>query len=422
MIESSHLQEHCITHTLAGSAAHARPVDRDAARARAGGWTAVFALTLCVATLVASEFMPISLLTPIAADLHVTEGQAGQAIAVSGLFAVLASLGISSATRAIDRRLVLLWLAVLMIVSGVMVAFAPNAGMFMAGRALVGVVIGGFWSMSAATVMRLVPEPQIPRALGVLNGGNALATTVAAPLGSFLGQYIGWRGAFFAVVPLALLTLGWLYASLPAMPSLPGPRGGTVFRVLRRRHVPLGMAAVTLFFLGQFALYTYLRPFLETVTRVGVGKLSMLLLITGVAGLLGTWFIGMLLRSRLYSLLIAMPLAMAAIAIALIAWGSSPVAVGVLLAGWGLIGTAAPVGWWTWLSKVLPDDAEAGGGLMVAVIQLAIAGGATAGGVLYDTSGYRSTFSVSAAALCASAVIAGIGWLTGRSSRRRGLT
>src|SRR6187549_1719861 len=176
-------------------------------------WGAVFALSLCVATLIASEFMPVSLLTPIAADLHITEGRAGQAIAISGVFAVLTSLGISSATRGIDRRVVLLSLTALMIVSGMMVALAPNAGVFMAGRALVGVVIGGFWSMSAATVMRLVPEREVPGALGVLNGGNALASTVAAPLGSFLGQYIGWRGAFFAVVPLAAMTLAWLFVS-----------------------------------------------------------------------------------------------------------------------------------------------------------------------------------------------------------------
>jgi predicted MFS family arabinose efflux permease len=381
---------------------------------RAHGWSAVFALTLCVATLIASEFMPVSLLTPIATDLRMTEGGVGQAIAVSGIFAVLTALGISSATRGIDRRRVLLWLAVLMLVSGAMVALAPNAAVFMAGRALIGVVIGGFWSMSAATVMRLVPESDVPRALGLLNGGNALATTVAAPLGSFLGQYIGWRGAFFAVVPLAAITLGWLWTSLPVMPPERGPGSGTVFRVLRRRQVPLGMAAITLFFLGQFALFTYLRPFLETVTQVDVSTLSLLLLITGVAGLVGTWLIGRMLRTRLYSLLIAMPLAMAAIALALTALGASPIAVGVLLAGWGLIGTAAPVAWWTWLSKVLPDDAEAGGGLMVAVVQLAIALGATAGGVLYDRSGYESTFAVSAAALSASALVAAMGWRAAR--------
>ncbi|WP_331054396.1 MFS transporter [Longimicrobium sp.] len=391
---------------------------RDETAPRAQGWGAVFALTLCVATLIASEFMPVSLLTPIATDLHVTEGRAGQAIAISGIFAVLTSLVISPATRGIDRRRVLLALTVVMIASGVMVALAPSAGVFMAGRALIGVVIGGFWSMSAATVMRLVPEQDVPRAMGILNGGNALATTVAAPLGSFLGQYVGWRGAFFAVVPLALLTLGWLFMSLPSMPSERTRGDGPVFRVLRRRQVPLGMAAVTLFFLGQFALFTYLRPFLETVTRVNVSTLSLLLLVTGGAGLVGTWLIGRVLRTRLYSLLIAMPVAMAAIAIALTVLGGVPVAVAVLLAGWGLIGTAAPVAWWTWLSKVLPDDAEAGGGLMVAVIQLAIALGATAGGVLHDRSGYQSTFAVSAAALCASALLAGIGWRQAQRSSR----
>lgn len=382
----------------------------DILSSRVPAWNAVFALTLCVGTLIASEFMPVSLLTPIASGLHTTEGHAGQAIAVSGLFAVLTSLTISSATRGIDRRIVLLLLTLLMMLSGLIVAFAPSTVAFMAARALLGVVIGGFWSMSAATVMRLVPHDDVARALGVLNGGNALATTIAAPVGSFLGQYIGWRGAFFCIVPLAALTLAWQFVTLPSMPSQPSAQSGSVFRVLRRRQVPLGMLAVTVFFMGQFALFTYLRPFLETVTRVDVSTLSALLLILGGAGLLGTYLIGFFLRTRLYSLLIGMPLAMAAIAIALITFGQFPIAMAVLLAGWGLIGTAAPVAWWTWLSKVLPDDAEAGGGLMVAVIQLAITAGASIGGVLFDARGYQATFGASAAILCGSALLAIVAW------------
>src|SRR5215213_10719566 len=101
-------------------------VGNDAPALRIGAWGAVFALTLCVATLIASEFMPVSLLTPVASDLHVTEGQAGQAIAVSGIFAVLTSLFISSATRGLDRRQLLLLLTGIMIASGVTVAIAPN--------------------------------------------------------------------------------------------------------------------------------------------------------------------------------------------------------------------------------------------------------------------------------------------------------
>jgi predicted MFS family arabinose efflux permease len=287
-------------------------------------------------------------------------------------------------------------------ISGAMVSLAPNTAVFMVGRALVGVVVGGFWSISAAAVMRLVPEAQVPRALGLLNGGNALAVTVAAPLGSFLGQYIGWRGAFFAVVPLAAITLAWLFVSLPSMPAK-AERGGTVFRVLRRRNVPLGMAAVSLFFMGQFVLQTYLRPFLETVTGVNTSTLSLILLVIGVAGVLGTYLIGLLLKTRLYSLLIVLPLLMAAMGIGLTLLGHSPSATTSLLAAWGLIGTAAPVGWWTWLSKALPDDAEAGGGLMVAVIQLAIALGASPGGLLFDHEGYQVTFAISAFILVVSA-------------------
>jgi predicted MFS family arabinose efflux permease len=379
----------------------------------APAWGAVWALTLCVATLIASEFMPVSLLTPVASNLQITEGQAGQAIAVSGIFAVLTSLFISSATRDINRRTVLLSLTLLMVVSGLVVALAPNAAVFMIGRALIGVVIGGFWSMSAATAMRLVPEAQVPKALAIFNGGNALATTIAAPLGSFLGQYIGWRGAFLAVVPLAALTLAWQFVTLPTMPSKDASGTRSAFGIVCPPQIALGMAAVALFFMGQFALFTYIRPFLEGITGVGASTLSSLLLIMGVAGLLGTYLIGSILKTRLYSLLIAMPLAMAVIAVALIAFGGSASSVAGLLAGWGLIGTAAPVGWWTWLSKMLPRDAERGGGLMVAVIQLAITLGASAGGFVYDLDGYQSTFYLSAAILCASAALAYFGWRAG---------
>ncbi len=379
-----------------------------------GAWSAVGALTLCVSTLIASEFMPVSLLTPLAAELRMTAGMAGQAIAVSGIFAVLTSLSIGSLTRRIDRKVVLLGMTGLMILSGLMVALAPNTSLFMAGRALIGVVIGGFWSMSTATVMRLVPEDQLSRALGLLNGGNALAATIAAPLGSFLGQYIGWRGAFFVVVPLGALTLAWQQLSLPALTPETSDHHGSVFRVLRRPRVPVGMAALGALFAGQFALFTYLRPFLETVARADVSTLSLMLLGLGSAGLVGTYLVGFLLRKWLWGLAIGMPLTMAAIAVGLISLGASPVVTAALLAGWGLIGTAAPVVWSTWLTRVLPDDAEAGGGLMVAVIQLAITLGAGLGGLLVDASGYTAAFAASAGLLSASSVLA---WLASRPAR-----
>jgi predicted MFS family arabinose efflux permease len=380
-------------------------------------WGGVFALSLGAFALVASEFMPVSLLTSIAADLHVTEGQAGQSIAVSGAFALATSLSLSSLAGKIDRKLLLLALTLLMIVSGSIAAFAPNYFSFMAGRAFIGVAIGGFWSMSAATAMRLVPTDQVPKALAIVNGGNALATVVAAPLGSFLGAIVGWRGAFFALIPVAALALAWKWASLPPMPAERARRSGNVFKLFKRREVALGMAGVSLFFMGQFALFTYLRPFLETVTHAGATMTSLMLLVIGVAGFIGTTVIGSLLKDGLYRTLIVIPLVMAAIALALMVFGASPFVTAVLLAVWGLAGTAAPVGWWTWLAKTLPQDAEAGGGLMVAVVQLAIALGATVGGVLFDGFGYRATFSASAVVLM---VAAGLALLAARATQPAG--
>ena len=382
--------------------------DRDATQPMAA-WSAVFAVSLCAATLVATEWMPVSLLTPIAGGLRLTEGQAGQAISVSGLFAILTSLFISASTRGIDRRSVLLWLTGTTLVSGLVVAFAPNYPVFMAGRALVGVAVGGFWSMSAATMIRIVPARDVPRALAVLNGGNALATTIAAPLGSFLGQYIGWRGAFFCVVPIAALTLLWQFFTLPAMPSQERAGAAAAFKVLRRPGVPYGMPAAALFFLGQFALFTYSRPFFEMVTCVDATTISALLLVMGVAGLIGTWLIGLVVHQRLYASLVLMPFTMAVIAVALTVYGSSLGVTAALMFLWGFVGTAAPVGWWTWLSTALPDDTEAGGGLMVAVVQLAITAGAAGGGVLFDTSGYRATFLFSAVILALSSLVILIG-------------
>lgn len=222
----------------------------------------------------------------------------------------------------LDRRAVLLFLTGSMLLSGLVVALAPNFLVFMAGRALLGIVIGGFWSMSTATVMRLVHDDEVPRALALLNGGNALATTVAAPLGSFLGQYIGWRGAFFAVVPLAAIAFIWQYFNLPSMPPDRKSRPSSSFGVLRRKRVPVGMLAIALLFMGQFALFTFLRPFLERVTQVSVSTLSLLLPIMGVAGFLGSSLIGFVVKGRLTVTLIATPAIMAAVAVMLILWGA----------------------------------------------------------------------------------------------------
>ncbi len=383
---------------------------RNALAATRPAWGAVLSLALCVSVLIASEFMPVSLLTPIAHDFGMSEGRAGQAISVSGIFAVLTSLLNAPMTGRFDRRRVLLCFTALLTLSGVVVASATHYTVFMLGRALLGIAIGGFWSMSTATIMRLVPAHAVPKALATINGGNALAATIAAPLGSFLGQYVGWRGAFFLVIPLALAAFAWQWSSLPPLPGDRRNTAGNPFVLLRRPEVARGMAAVMLLFMGQFAVFTYLRPFLETITGVAISTLSLMLLLMGASGLVGTYIVGLLLKARLFTYLVLIPLSMAVMALLLIAFGASATAVALLLLGWGLVGTAAPVAWGVWLSKTLPQDAEAGGGLMVATIQLAITLGAGVGGAVFDAVGWRSTFALAALLLTGSAVLAWAAW------------
>ncbi|HHA1205450.1 TPA: MFS transporter [Enterobacter hormaechei subsp. xiangfangensis] len=376
---------------------------RDAEHAHWGG---IFAMTLCVFVLIASEFMPVSLLTPLARDLGVTEGTAGQGIALSGALAVLTSLFLSRLAGNMNRKHLLSGMTVLMALSGIIIAFAPNALMYMAGRALIGIAIGGFWSMSAATAIQLVPQHQVSRALAIFNGGNALATVVAAPLGSYLGSTIGWRGAFLCLVPVAIVAFIWQYFSLPNMGGnqRPSPHK-SVFRLLHQPAVSVGLMACGLFFMGQFALFTYVRPFLETVTHVSPSGLSLILLTIGIAGFIGTLIVALVLNAAFYLTLMAIPLLMALLAGVLMLTGDSLWIVALLLGFWGMLATAAPTGWWTWIARTLPEDAEAGGGLMVAVIQLSIALGSTAGGVVFDTFGWQSTFALSSILLLSAGVL-----------------
>src|SRR4051794_25865441 len=122
------------------------------------------------------------------------------------------------------------------------------------------------WNWAPATIMRVVPRQSVPRGLAIINGGNAIATTIAAPLRSFMGGLIGWRGAFLCVVPLATAAVIWQYVALPRLPAQRREQDGSMLRLFKERHVVIGFIAVMLLFMGQFALFACLRPFLKQVT------------------------------------------------------------------------------------------------------------------------------------------------------------
>ncbi|MFD2713888.1 MFS transporter [Tistrella mobilis] len=371
----------------------------------APAWGAVFSMALGVFGLVTAEFLPASLLTPMAADLGVTEGLAGQAVTATAAIGLLASLLIPAATRGLDRRVVLLGFSGLLVASNLLAAVASSLPVLIAARLVLGVALGGFWAMSTATVMRLVPEAAIPRALSMVFGGVSAATVAAAPLGSFLGDQLGWRAVFLMAAGLGLAAFLAQYATLPRMAASATTRFGTLVLVLRRPRVGAGMVAVLMVFTGHFAVFTYVRPFLETVTGVGIQGVSAILLGFGLANFLGTGLAGPAIARNLKAVLVAMPALMVVLGLGLVLAGGTVFGDAVMLALWGMAFGAVPVAWSTWLTRAAPDEAESGGGLIVAAIQLAIATGAAAGGVIFDLNGAPGVFLAATLVLAAAALL-----------------
>lgn len=368
-------------------------------------WGAVVSMMLGVFGLVGAEFLPASLLTPMAADLDITEAVAGQAVSITAVLAFAAGLLVATVTRKIDRRNVLLGQSVLLIVSSLLVAFAPSFAWLLLGRALLGVAVGSFWAMSTAIVMRLVPDHLVPRGLAIMTSGVAAATIFAAPAGSYLGAVIGWRNVFVLAAALGVLVLAVQFFTLPRM----APRGQTslrtLFEVLKRPGMALGLVSIALVFSGHFALFTYVRPYLEQVTGLAITGVSAVLLGFGIANYVGTYLGGLMMERYGRLTLAIMPLAMGVAGLILGGMQVSSTLATVLVAIWGLAFGTVPVAWSTWVSRTVPDEAESGGGLLVAVIQVAIAVGASAGGMVLHATGIGSVFDSGGLVLVAAALI-----------------
>ena len=369
-------------------------------------WLAVVSLSLTVFGLVTAEFLPASLLTPIAHDLGISEGLAGQAATATAVIGAVAAPSMAIVTRGLDRRLVMLGLTTLLAVSNSMAAVATSFWLLLIARLLLGISLGGFWSMAAALAMRLVPPHLMPRAMSLILTGVSLATVTAAPVGATIGHLWGWRAAFWVAGAVGILALILQAISLPRLPALGSPGLRTLFQVLRLGPIRVGLLIVLLLASGHFAGFTYFRPFLEEVPQVGVGAISAILLAYGIGGFLGN-FAGAFVTERSLRAAVALPpLLIALSALSLFLFGADASIAAVAVALWGFGFGGVPVGTQTWMTRAAPDEAESAGGLFIAVFQVAIALGATLGGALVDHGGPRNVMVYSALTMLAAALIA----------------
>lgn len=370
-----------------------------------GGWPAVTAVAAGTFSVVTSEMLPVGLLTPISTSLGVSEGTAGLTLTVTGLIGALSAPLITAAVGRTDRRVVLCSLMALLAAANVLTAWAPDFAVMMVARVLVGIAMGGVWSLAGGLGVRLVPATSTGPATSMIFSGIAIASVAGVPAGAYAGELAGWRAAFLATGGLALLVAAALAVSLPPLPADEPVALGGVLRLLGTPQVTTGLAVVALLVTGHFAAYTYVRPLLEEVSGVGASLIGTLLLVYGVAGVAGNFLAGARVGRSVRGPLLVISAALAASVLLMPLLGLSVAGACLLLAVWGLAYGGVSVSTQTWLALAAPEAREGATALLVGVFNGAIALGAFAGGRVADGFGTRSVLW-SAGALALGALLA----------------
>lgn len=349
-------------------------------------WLEVASVAAGIFSLVTTEFLPVGLLTDIAADFRVSDGVAGYMVTVPGLVAAISAPTLVLAAKAIDRKIILLMLTGLVVLSNIIVITAPTFAVALAARILLGISVGGAWTFGVPIARRLVTERHAHRATAVVIAGISIATVFGVPLGTLIGQTAGWRAAFGATGAFALLVL---LVQIVLLRRLPAERALRLRDIVAISRIPAGRAglvAIALLVAGHFAAFTYLTPFLENVTGASSNTVTAVLLIYGVAGLLGT-FLGE--RAAARSILrsyVGVAFIVGATLIAAAILGRQPALAIVLITIWGAAFGAVPVEAQIWMHDASPQLFEGGSALFVATFQIAIGVGSLIGGVVIDSS------------------------------------
>ncbi len=348
------------------------------------GWLAVVAVMLGIFSIVTTEILPIGLLTRIGASFTISDGMAGLMMTMPGFLAAIAAPVVTVATARIDRRLMLCAFMILLAAANFLAAAAPAYWLVLVSRVIVGIVIGGFWSIGASLAERLVPAASVGRATAVIFSAVPLGSVLGVPAGTFIGDLAGWRTAFIA---MGGLTVGVLIMLLIVTPPLP-PQQTTRLDVLRgmlhRVATRFALLLTVLVVLAHFGTYTYVTPFLEQVTDAGSGLITVFLLIYGAAGILGNFLGGSLVARHpraTFGTAAGMIAAGTLLLPVLGQWKAGAVA---LLIVWGVAYGAVPVSSQTWFTKASPDTPEAASVMFTASFQATISLGALTGGIVVD--------------------------------------
>ncbi|KQR77201.1 MFS transporter [Burkholderia sp. Leaf177] len=354
---------------------------------RARSWLAVLSIALGSFAFVTTEYMPVGVLPKIASDLAVTPGTAGLMTTTPGIIAAFAAPLLLLAAGRLNRRLILLTLSVALVASNLISAFATNLTVMLAGRALLGLILGGFWTVALGVSGQIVSERENARASAVIFMGITLATVIGVPLGTFIAEITSWRISFYGTAALALVALVSQALLLPDLPPRTAARVKDFAHMLSRGTVLRSLSLVALLFGAHFSAYTYIAPYLEANAALDARWVTALLLGFGVVGFLSNFVAARFVTSHPRVALFAMTVLVMAslLALPVVAQWLPGVVAGVF--AWGVAYGAIPLALSVWMQMTSSERPEAASALFVSAVQTAIAAGSLAGGVAFDHAG-----------------------------------
>ncbi len=373
-------------------------------RIRYGGLIVLMAMSFLLVT---AEFLPNGVLTEMATSLDVTPGQAGQTVTITALVGLFVAPTVGLMFPRLDRRSLLVWMAVVAGASNLIVAAAPNLILILLSRFLLGAAISTFWSMSITVAARIAGPDRLGRAVMFTSAGVSLATVAGVPLGVMLSELVDWRMVFaLAGVATALLAIA-LRVLLPSVPAAQTSSIALLVDTVRRPGIGLGLLGHVFVVLGHFLAYTYIRLALERIPDVDAGTIVLLLALFGAGGLVGNLVIGLVVDRSFAFFAVLAPVVIAVGVAAAILFSGSVWAVGTAVLLWGFFFASWLIVVNTWVGHRLPERLEAGGSLVVVGFQLAITLAAGFGGLLVDTLSVELVYAVGAISLLVGAALFG---------------